>query len=514
MTKQGRTPHAGTADDHDTTGSVNRMTPTDGESAQELVLPRAKWRPSARHYLFTFVGLFCIGSLTWYYLWDASRRREFEAAAKAAYERGEPVWFSEIQTKSVQEHQNGRRVFMRACDLERELLVKGRNGQSPGYFNYLLTLGSREDPDRFLNNFSQLTASDHQVIQAMLAETIQLRAELQRALEFPEISFTYDLATPRPDATLLPHVQQAREFTDLISAEIAAELHAGNTDAAIRLTHSQLQLGYVLANDPFVVTQMVRFANMDNGLQCLEELLGTTELSTEDIASFDQQLQQLGASIRLRDTVLNQRAMSMTTLKHLDVNTDIFGEPDNTWESIERFAFRNFEALRLPAQVKALEQGSRIAELVDTPGPAAGQELQAIEDQLLAADSLWESYAYLAGNFTNWRKRGLFIRQRILNARLALRVARFRNARGRLPESLPAIADEDFPEIPPGLLSGQPLVYQRLADAGGEVGFVIFDIGEDQLHGQADDEQERFTAFTVRDRDPSIAAPERPIFPD
>jgi hypothetical protein len=61
-------------------------------------------------------------------------------------------------------------------------------------------------------------------------------------------------------------------------------------------------------------------------------------------------------------------------------------------------------------------------------------------------------------------------RQRLINARLGLRVDRYYREQGKLPKTLEELVDEAMPVIPPGLYSGGAPRYEKLAD-----GFCIHD---------------------------------------
>lgn len=110
---------------------------------------------------------------------------------------------------------------------------------------------------------------------------------------------------------------------------------------------------------------------------------------------------------------------------------------------------------------------SEWAVLVDQPGPSASQQLRVALAELEEND--FPIFPEFSSHIGDLRGAGLAYRQRLISAKLALKVYSYRAAHGRLPESLDELPNPPSEEII-GLLSGKPLVYERTVD-----GFAIYD---------------------------------------
>ena len=110
----------------------------------------------------------------------------------------------------------------------------------------------------------------------------------------------------------------------------------------------------------------------------------------------------------------------------------------------------------------AFDTMTRLANLVDVPGPEAGRQWQQETDEIRRLLKSWENalVSLLFPAITGVRHEGLAYRQRLIAARLALRVDRHRTASGSLPRNLEDVLDEAMPEVPAGLITGHPPQYE------------------------------------------------------
>jgi hypothetical protein len=86
-------------------------------------------------------------------------------------------------------------------------------------------------------------------------------------------------------------------------------------------------------------------------------------------------------------------------------------------------------------------------------------------------------------------------RQLLVNARIGMRIQRFRMANGTLPPSLDELVDDKLVAIPNDLYAGKPLIYHKLPD-----GFVVYSAGDnatDDGGEEQPDQQEHETRFEV-----------------
>jgi len=181
---------------------------------------------------------------------------------------------------------------------------------------------------------------------------------------------------------------------------------------------------------------------------------------------------------RLAPVVIAERAMLFTTINSVGAK-----EMGDHMDSVSKFYWgrgksgiptaRYKNALRgswvgrpsqMREQVFALQMMSRFAEYVDRPGPDGQRAFDAVEADFRAeVQRYWVNSALFPG-VKHARRTGLEYRQRLVAARLGIRVARHRARHGTLPETLDSLFDDSFDKTPLGLFSGKPLVYQLRSD--------------------------------------------------
>ncbi len=479
----------------------------------DVQLPKQKWRPSAWQFAFGFLLVMGLGLFIAYAIWKSGVESELNAAISTAYAKGEPVWFRDLEPEPISDAQNGRELFESANAMMTTKWRQARvhfvnDSQATPIYQYLLRGGTASGRRQFFDNFYELTAADYELIREVLVETAAMRQSLAQALEYPAIQLEYDWDTSRPTHILLPMHQQSRDFNNLLSAELAVALHDGLYDEAFTVARNKLRLGRVFADEQLMVANILRISNVDNGIRGLEQLLDVTKLDDAQTRELDEILQEFESNVRLKSAILGERAMFMTTSLSVPDDLDSIAQADDLWTEFQVGAYRQLEALQMRDQIRLLETSREIAEIIDVPGEDAAQQMDRLQAKIDSLGS-WHVVASMGGNFASVRRRGLITRQHIINARLGLRVARYRDMHGQLPASLDEVLDESLPSLSPGLLSGQPLVYRRLLTDGQETGFAIYDIGENMTDdGGTDDEQEQNSGFEVRDRDASQTAPE------
>ena len=142
---------------------------------------------------------------------------------------------------------------------------------------------------------------------------------------------------------------------------------------------------------------------------------------------------------------------------------------------------------------------TRWAELVDRPGPTAGAQYAATNEQIPEGDFPVLDALLRQGQLgeSSLRDTALHYRQRLLSARLALAVVRHRAAHAALPASLDELGVLAADRV--GLLSGKPLVYQPTIEGHTE-GFAIYDESPDNW---------RFEVRFVEAHQPEASARER-----
>jgi hypothetical protein len=215
-------------------------------------------------------------------------------------------------------------------------------------------------------------------------------------------------------------------------------------------------------------------------------LLGHAALTPEQVDVIDRRLDAVHP-IRLREALLNERALLLTDLQYFEENL-----PDKQIPAYSAYGGR----------LKALEQAFLLRIM--------GQAAMAIEDDSREASAIlarvFDEAEHSPDNFYVTRHRMLGPatfrfsvfkhRERVQLARLGMRVDRYFREHGQLPAALDQLKDDAMAEIPICSFSGLPPFLQPV----GKSGFRVYMPGSNRKGeggGMRPDMEEGASAFKV-----------------
>jgi len=123
---------------------------------------------------------------------------------------------------------------------------------------------------------------------SQLAEAEPVFAELQAASKLPSSRFNIHYDDEDPAAILLPHLSVVKRLTLVLALRACAELALGKTDRACEDTDLLFRLTNACKDEPFLVSQMVRMAQLALALQPVAE--GMSQWSEPQLRSLQAQL--------------------------------------------------------------------------------------------------------------------------------------------------------------------------------------------------------------------------------
>jgi hypothetical protein len=448
---------------------VNRSghLPTPGALAMESQPPR-KWS-SLRLGAVIFGGFLLlvvvILSVAFAVIYELARQ-ELAAAEAAVRRRGEPVRFVELKPTD-----------------EAALVVGDRLRTTTEPFGNWPV---------FSDEFRELIHSDpppgdYPAFRRAIERFGPVAAEVVALAQEPACRFRYDYATPCPACVLLPGVQSLGLVRDLLHAEVIQALGTDRPELAAERLADLLDVSELLRHNPFAVSQMVRSRIGNKAVDLLQTTLARTDPDEDQLRALDRRLAENEASFRLARAVQCERAVLITMLDNLgneenrnllrDFRDDFVIDRGGAawrlrwWDSVF------YRPRVMEQQVLVLRCTGQIARHVDRPGPAAQKALDRILADLTAELRRRKPspVSRLFPALGRCRPSGLTYRQRLLTARLALRVDRFRAEHGRLPERLEQVLDEALAEVPRGLFLGALLRLEiddngfTIAEPGAEV---------------------------------------------
>jgi hypothetical protein len=410
-------------------------------------------------------------------LWYRNAARELADEIRRVEARGEPVWFADLAPRAPEPGENGTGIFLAAV----EKLVR------PSQAFLQMFDGERKTPP-----------GDYEAFRVALDENRPALELMRQAVRRPFFRLLLDYTTKQPISILLEPIQQAHEFSRLLKAEALQAIGAGNNDRAVAAILDGLLLSEMLRDEPLLIIQLVRVAIAAESLNSLETLLAHGNISPEQFTIIDEQLALMERRFRLAPAMIGERAMALTTMHHLGENTGMLGKGGEGTAAARILSSMPARPYRMSDEAFLLRVMTRFADNVDRPGPEGAAAIHQGNSEIVAAKVGYKHImtTLLAPAVLRCRNSGLGHRQRLINARVGLRVARFHADRGKFPDSLDDIADEQFASSTADLLSTRPLVYRLVPD-----GFVIYSVGEnhsDDGGGEQPDEQEHRSKFEVK----------------
>lgn len=394
--------------------------------------------------------------------WSA---RSMLIAAKASIrERGEPLAFADLTAQSPDAYAVGDRV----------LAVVKEFTEPEQEFDDLM----RADPPTPPGDY------------AALRDALRINREALDALaaiDTPsECRFRYDFTAASPGSTALPGVDGLGKARYLWRAELLQSLGTGDGDGAVRATVELCDTSQLLSGDPFLICQLFRARLGGDAVNSLQALIARVDLTPKQFRAIDRRLAEMESSYRLAGTIHAERAALYTTIEnigHSEVREGLeslagFGPGGVTYSlapekwRLNHWASLSYRPDKMEQQTWMLERMTRLAELIDVPGPDAERQWQHNDKEI---SSFLESnkhalVSFLLSGVTDVRRTGLEYRQRLVASRLALRVGRYQAEKGILPDKLDDVLDDAMPEVPAGLITGLPPEYRVRPD-----GFTIRD---------------------------------------
>jgi hypothetical protein len=279
-----------------------------------------------------------------------------------------------------------------------------------------------------------------------------------------------------PFGTLLPHCQRLREAVGLIALTSRLDMIEGREQLAIRDARAVLVAARSLGDEPFLVSQLVRFACAKMAVAAALQTLawkqpkdGLAELQAELLA--EAEFNGLHAGLR------GERGTVFATFEALRAGkiklSEIGGDPSRGEGPGTAIGFQFYRGLMPGDQAKALELLTQAIEASKLPPHERMNALKAIPIPPGPPDE----YRYLVTRLIMpaWSKvaeSSIRFRGELLAGGVAIACERYRLANGRWPDSLDAIPKAILPEVPTDPFTGQPIQFRKLDD-----GIVVYCVG-------------------------------------
>jgi hypothetical protein len=320
--------------------------------------------------------------------------------------------------------------------------------------------------------------------------------ELRAAMRRPRARYNVRYDLDNPWATLLPQLAVVKRTCQLLRLETSAELAAGRAEEALRDSLLLLRLTDSPAQEPMLISQLVRVACLQISLQSIWEGLAERRWSAPQLEALQTQFQQFDFIADLRRTMEAERAWGNLTIAivrerrtpHFLVS--LLGpkakaeswqqEADRAFETCPRDWFeqeqRNYNRLfeeRLLSdfdvqtrrfQPALAEANSRFV------ANATRDKARLLQNHLVFANELLVAPAKTQLKMANAQTCADFVV-------IACALDRYRLNHGQYPETLTALSPQYLKRLPRDLIDGLPLRYQRTADGS----FLLYSVGWNEM---------------------------------
>jgi hypothetical protein len=410
---------------------------------------------------------------TWSYYSALAKR---DALIAELHAKGDPVWWDEVVARLLKE--------------------ESKDTGTEYYLKAIWALGGDYNPaGPKLPNGVLWNAIDLQPPVVPEQPTIDATVQQQLTLAKPVFDFLEQAVRRKPGLLsantnrrklkgsdpytfVLPHIQDSRALLRMNFWRVYDAL-ARHADAeAYHSTWVGLAASEQLSNEPWIVAQFVRFAMQILAcrqlLMCLE-YAAVPEVEFQRIDAFFASLED---SFRLEAIMQADRALGLHLWSSGNVTKEVIKSSALIRRSSNPFQdglARGWLAIlgsplvapsRVETQVQELRFYSRIEGMVDRPHV----DLKAFEDSVAEYEALAPIYGLIEVPAGKSKSALMFARyvivahRRLILHRLALRLRRHYDRRGRFPERLDELCDESMPKIRLEWFQNHPIAYSPSAD--------------------------------------------------
>ncbi len=413
-----------------------------------------------------------------YGVWHYSAKSQLAAAKQKMIDRGEPFWFADLAPEPVDPDMDGTPYFQRACKLIVEpndtflsLLDEDDNAEA------------RDGPTRPM---------DLPEFRKALKENQPALDMLRQAIQQSRIRSKVNYETTAPLSLQPDELRHARTLANLLKAENLQSLATNQSQQAVNAVQDRLALAELFREEPLLLLQLLRVALGIRASRSIGVTVANIDLAPDQFASLDKTLANVQETFSLRLGIRGERCAVATMMENIGSDDWYLIGEDNYMS--EYYGFLAPQAMQ--EQAFMLDLHTRLEATIDKPGPKGQFLHRAIEEDVNNAPRFYMITRMVFPAALLVRNIGLRYRQALINARLGIRVDRYRDEHGKLPERLEDVLDDKLKEIPPGLFSDQPLVYRVLDD-----GFTIYPVGENGVDDGGERKPDRLeggSAFRVR----------------
>ena len=313
--------------------------------------------------------------------------------------------------------------------------------------------------------------------------------ELRQAGQLSYSRFPLDYGIEDPAEILLPHLHVLKQCSLALQLRAIAELQNGESEKAFDDVKLALRLADSIHSEPFIISQLVRYAMVQIALQPVWEGLAEHHWSDAQLAGLDAELSKLDFPADYEFSVRGERSSRSKIIDWIEQKRSRYwsladmvnnNNQPNTMEN-----FLGTVAFYLAPKGWFYQNEITIAQveqqwnltLVDATNQTVSPKI--VEHAATALESSLHTTPFnffarlLLPALGVFAQKTAYAQNAVSMARVAIVLERYHIANGTYPDSLDAIASQ-FPEgIPHDIINGEPLHYRRTDDGQ----FILYSVG-------------------------------------
>jgi hypothetical protein len=324
---------------------------------------------------------------------------------------------------------------------------------------------------------------------AKLSEAEPVFAELQEASKRPSSRFNLHYDDEDPAAIMLPHLAVVKRLTQVLALRACAELALGQTDQAFEDTKLLLHLTDACKDEPLLISQFVRMAQLGLSLQPIAE--GMNQWSEPQLRSLQARLARYDFCADARRGLSAERFWSSAIIEgirrspeKLNMLGAMSGGQHSGFELgalLMRAAPKgwfNFEQLNCACMTdECLLPTIDLAARRISPRLSRGADERIVGLTKRSLAGLYFNHlffcSFLVPGTSRAAQKAAFGQTAIDCALIACALERYHRQHGQFPESLGALQPQFIQELPHDIVNGEQLKYRR-AETGH---YVLYSVG-------------------------------------
>ena len=381
-----------------------------------------------------------------------------EEGVQRLKESGVPTTIEELGLPEIPDEENGALVYREVFQLKKSLLQKYQREWK--YMPYVSTVKWSEVPAEKKKKVIDFILHNPDV--ARLYQLLEKASKMECQFLTKE-DYQQDVSTI--SKILLPHLSELRDCVRLSAAKAKTEAESGQVEKALSISLTGLRIGKSLANEPFLISQLVRIAIDSIALSRLEEILNKGEGNTDLYQALLYEMEEE----RKRNIVAYSLKGEMV----------IFGMPGMLREresarEASKF-FKKFINEYWDEEVSVyIKSMSKLIPLCAKPYWDAGKKVKEVVEEV---KSLPPRRAFLAKNVISTVPRA-YSQEAKLDAHLGaaeIAVANriHRKKHGKYVNSLEQLSPEILPVLPLDPFTGKDYIYKKK-----DKGFIVYSLGK------------------------------------